>query len=172
MAWVLRCIVGEDQIAAFCLCMAGKACLHERGVAGFAIARVEVPESPAASCGVLGGVLDHKLNIRGGAWDKGLRLTEDLVVLLRWDVAIVQSGNDGAVREREFPFPVGVDRYIVAQDGTDAVEVAFFMGRGNPPPVAVPLGDFGHERRGDLRIRMAWGRDDEDHKAVDCCGRH
>ena len=30
----------------------------------------------------------------------------------------MQSSNDCAVRERKPPFPVGVDCYIVAQDGT------------------------------------------------------
>jgi hypothetical protein len=66
----------------------------------------------------------------------------------------MQSGNDCAVRERKLSFPVGLDRYIVAQDGTQTVEVACFMGRGNPLPVAVPVGNFGDEGGG-LAIRVS-----------------
>ena len=57
----------------------------------------------------------------------------------------MQSSNDRAVRERKLPIPVGLDRYTVAQDGTYTVEVACFMGRGDPSPVAVPVRDFGNE---------------------------
>ena len=61
----------------------------------------------------------------------------------------MQSSNDCAVRERKLPFAIGFDRYIVAQDGTYTVEVACFMGRGDPLPVAVSVRDFGNEGRAD-----------------------
>jgi hypothetical protein len=38
-----------------------------------------------------------------------------------------ESGNDRAVRERGHPFSVGLDRYIVAQNGTQIVAVTFFV---------------------------------------------
>jgi hypothetical protein len=65
--------------------------------------------------------------------------------------------------------PVGVDRYIVAQDRTKAVEVACFMGRGNPLPVAVPMRDFGNEDRGGFSICVSWCRGKEGDKAGYCC---
>jgi hypothetical protein len=67
----------------------------------------------------------------------------------------MQSSNDCAVRERELPFAIGFDRHVVSQDGTQTVEVACFMGRGNPLPVAVPVRDFGNEDRGGFRIRVS-----------------
>jgi hypothetical protein len=47
-----------------------------------------------------------------------LSLAKNFVVFLRWDVTVMQSGNDRAIRVRELPFPEGIERYIVAQDGT------------------------------------------------------
>jgi hypothetical protein len=40
-------------------------------------------------------------------------------------------------RERELPFAIGFDPHVVSQDRTQTIEVPCFMGRGNPPPVAV-----------------------------------
>ena len=54
----------------------------------------------------------------GAPGTKDWALAKDLVVLLRRDVTVMPGGNDGAIRERKFPFTIGVDRYIVAQDGT------------------------------------------------------
>ena len=68
----------------------------------------------AARLGVLFRVLDHKLNVRGGAGNERLGAAKNLVVFLRWDVTVVQSGNDCAVREGELSLAVGSDRYIVA----------------------------------------------------------
>src|ERR1700722_10459754 len=81
----------------------------------------------------------------------------------------MQSSNDCAYRERKLPIPVGLDCYIVAQDGADTVEVACFMGRGDPSPVAVPVRDFGHEGRGRFPTRVAWYRSNEGDKAAHCC---
>ena len=91
--------------------MAGEAAIHECRVGGFAVC--EVTEPPAACRGVLFRILDHKLNVRGDAGNERLGSAKDLVVFLRWDVTVVQSGNDCAVREWELPLAVGFDRYIV-----------------------------------------------------------
>src|ERR1700749_3881725 len=77
----------------------------------------------------------------------------------------MQSSNDGAVRERKLPIPVGLDGYIVAQDGTDTVEVACLMSRGDPSPVTVPVRDFRHEGRGGFPPRGSWCRSNEGDKA-------
>jgi hypothetical protein len=103
--------MGEDKIASFGLIVAGEAGIHQRLVARFAV--FEVSERPAARLGVLFRVLDHKLNVRGGAGNERLGSAKDLVVFLRWDVTVVQSGNDCAVREGELSLAVGFDRYIV-----------------------------------------------------------
>src|ERR1700683_5690822 len=42
------------------------------------------------------------------------------------------------------------------------------MGRGDPPPVAIPMRDFGDEGGG-LHIRSAVVRSDEDDEAGHCC---
>src|ERR1700733_6188786 len=42
------------------------------------------------------------------------------------------------------------------------------MGRGDPPPVAVPLRNFGNEWGG-FPIRASWCRGNESHKAGHCC---
>ena len=46
------------------------------------------------------------------------------------------------------PSRAGLDRYVVAQDGAQIVEVAFFVGDGDQPPVAVSGGNFDSEDRG------------------------
>src|SRR5262252_970927 len=38
------------------------------------------------------------------------------------------------------PFTTGLDRHIVAQDGADVVQLAFFAGHGDQLPVAVSGG--------------------------------
>src|SRR5271156_6111711 len=81
----------------------------------------------------------------------------------------MQCSKDRAVRERKLPIPVGLDRYIVAQDGADTVEVACFMGRGDPSPVAVPVRDFGNEGGGGFPTRVSWCRGNEDDQAGHCC---
>jgi hypothetical protein len=75
--------------------------------------------------------------------------TKDLVVFIGRNVTIVQGGNDCAVRERGLSFAVSFDRDFVAQNGSKTVKVAFFMGHGDQPPVAVSGGNFGYvDRRG------------------------
>ena len=83
------------------------------------------------------------------------------VVLVRRDVTVMQSGNDCAIRERELPFAIGFDRDVVSQDGTQTVEVACFMRRGNPLPVAVSVRNFGNEVCGGFPIRASWCRGNE-----------
>ncbi len=46
------------------------------------------------------------------------------------------------------PFPVGLDRYVIAQNGPQIVEAAFFVGHGDQPPVAVSGGNFDAKDRG------------------------
>src|ERR1700689_198553 len=79
----------------------------------------------------------------------------------------MHSCNHRAVGERKLSLPVGLDRYIVAQDGTYTVEAACFMGRGDPSPVAVPVRDFGNEGRAPTRV--SWCRSNEGDKAGRCC---
>ena len=55
---------------------------------------------------------------------------------------IVPSGKGG------FPSRLGLNRFIVAQNGANIVEAALFVGYGDQPPVAVPRGDFFYEDRG------------------------
>ena len=99
------------------------------GIAGCHLCRVdrlsiyEEPEPPAARRGVLFRVFDHKLNVRERPRNKRLGLTEDFVVFSGWDVLVVQSGNDGAVRKWERPRPIGLDRYI-AQNRAYAVKTS------------------------------------------------
>jgi len=129
----------EDEVASLGLIVAGEAGFHGRRGGGLAV--YEESESPAARRGVLRGVFDHKLNVRGGARDERLGLAKDLVVFRRWDVTVVQSGNDRSVREWKRPLAVGLDRHIVAQNGTNTVQVACFVGAVDPPPVPISRGD-------------------------------
>ena len=74
------CVPGEDKVASFGLIVAGKAGTHKRLVARFAV--FEVSEPPTARHGVLFRVLDHKLNVRGGAGNERLGAAKDLVVFV------------------------------------------------------------------------------------------
>src|SRR5262249_21579611 len=62
--------------------------------------------------------LDHKLNVRWVPRDERLRPAKYLVVFLRREVAPVQRGNTCAVRKRKLAFAVGLERYVVAQNGS------------------------------------------------------
>src|SRR6266852_488935 len=134
----LRCVTGEDKVTSFGLIVTREASFHQSLVARFAV--FEVSEPPASRRGVLCGVLDHKLNVRGRAGNERLRSAKDFVVFLRWDVTVVQSRNDCTVRERNLALAIGLNRYIVAQNGSKTVEVAFFVGHGDQLPVAVSGG--------------------------------
>ena len=134
--------MGEDKVATFDGNVAGKTVLHCH-VVGLAV--VKLREPPAAGRGVPFGVLEHKLNIRRGPGHERLGTTKGFVVFLRRDVTPRKSGDDRAVREREFSVPIGLDRYVVAQNGPQIVEVALFVGHGDQPPVAVSWGDFAPE---------------------------
>src|SRR5438270_2993742 len=74
-------VVSEDKVRRFALFVAWEAATHKCRVARFAICS-EVTEPPATGRGVLGGVLDHKLNVRGGAGDERLSLSKGFIVLL------------------------------------------------------------------------------------------
>jgi len=77
-------------------------------------------------------------------------LAKDFIVFVRGDVTVMQSGKDRAIGVWKLPIAIGFDGDIVAQDGSQAVEVASFMGRGNPAPVAVSVRNFGEEGRGGI----------------------
>src|SRR5579862_4112091 len=122
-----RRVPSEDKIAVPDFIVAGEAAFHRRRISRFAV--YEGRKSPAARRSVLRGVLHHKLNVGSGTRDEGLSLPEDLVVLLRRDVTIVQGGHNCAVREGKLPLTVGLDRNIVAQNGANTIEVAFLVSR-------------------------------------------
>src|SRR5258708_7955068 len=62
-------------------------------------------------------------------------------------------GNDVAIK---LPFPGGLDRYVVAQNGAQIVEVAFFVGHGDQPPLAISGGGFHSGDRSGLSV--GWSR--------------
>src|SRR5579862_3300931 len=128
-------VMGEYEVGRRGLVVTGETGFHGRRGGGFAI--YEGSESPSASRGVLRGVLDHELNVRGGTCDERLGLAKDFVVFLRRDVAVVQSRDDCAFGEWKLSFAVGFDRHIVTQNGSNAVEVALLVGDGDQLPVAV-----------------------------------
>src|ERR1700677_1737075 len=81
----------------------------------------------------------------------------------------MQSSNDRAVRERKLLIPVGLDRYIVAQEGTYTVEAACFMGRGDQSPVAVTVRDLGNEGRGGILMCLSGRVDNVGESASQRC---
>src|SRR4051794_36136651 len=99
-------------------------------------------ELPATCRSVIFRILDHKLNVRGGAGNERLRSAKNLVVFLGRGVTVVQSGDDCAVRERKVTLAVCFDREIVTQNGCKTIEVAFFMSNRDELPVAVPKGNL------------------------------
>src|SRR5580693_2076891 len=150
---VLRCVTGEDKVASFDRLVAGEAGLEQRLVRGFAVSKL--CETPAARRGVFSRVLHHELNVGGGPCHERLGTAKDFVVFLRRNVTPGQPGDDRAVRKRQLPFPVGLDRQIIAEKGSKIVEVAFFVGHGNQLPVAVSGGNFDSEDRGGFFISVS-----------------
>jgi hypothetical protein len=72
--------------------------------AGFPL---EMTESPAARRRVFCRILNHELNVGGSAGNEKLRFAEDLVVLIRWDVLVMQGGDDCAIWEGVLSFLSG-----------------------------------------------------------------
>src|ERR1700733_5719043 len=84
------------------------------------------------------------------------------------DVLVMQSSKDRAVRKRKLALAEGLVCYIVAQESTETVELAGFVGRGGPPPVPVPLRNFGNVRSR-CPIRVSCCRSNEGDKAGHGC---
>src|SRR5579862_103872 len=164
---VSTCVMGKYEIARFGFLMARETRLHECLVAGCTVG-VEVTEPPTTRAGVFCRVLDHELNVRLGPWYERLFAAEDFVVLLRWQMTVVQSGNDRAVGERKLRFAICVDCCIVTQHGGKTVEVSFLMGHRDELPVAIPSGNFGNVDRGNLSFGVSDSRCEEG----DCTCQH
>src|ERR1700722_9786037 len=162
----LRCVTSKDKICCGGFLMTGEAGFHESGGGGFAV--LKMPEAPAAGCGVLYRILHHELNVGGSSRDERLGLPKDLVVLVRRNVMVVQCGEHGAVREGKRACPVRFDRHIVSQQRAQAIEIAGFMGRGDPAPVAVSAGHFGDKGRSGS-VGMSGCRGDEGGKGAQSC---
>jgi hypothetical protein len=123
-----------DKVASFDKLMAGKAGSMHRLVGRFAV--FELSEPPAACRGVFSRVLHRQLKIDGSAGNEGLSLTKDFVVFLRRNVTPGEPRNDCAIGVRQLSFPVGLDRYIVAENDAKVVVVTCLVGHGDHPPVA------------------------------------
>src|SRR5713101_8657736 len=163
----LKCITGEDKVARS-FRVTGEAGFHQTVVAKRAVF-VEVTEAPAARRGVLLGVLDHKLNVRGRPGNERLGAAKDAVVFLRRRVTKVQRGNDCTVRERKLSLPVSLDCRIVTYNGTETVEASFFVGHGDHCPVAISGGHFSNEHRSGFTIGTPGWRCDEADNACRGC---
>ena len=110
----------EDKVASFDDRVAGKAGVVHRLVGGFAV--VKLSEPPAAGRGVFSRVLDHELNpVLGRPGHERLGMAKGFAALLQRVVTPGEPGNDCAIRERKLPFPGGLDRYVVAQNGPQIV---------------------------------------------------
>src|SRR5580700_4129472 len=107
------CVAGEYKVAGFDRVVAREAGFERCSRVRFAV--FELSKPPTTRRGVFSGVLDHKLNVRGGPGHERLGASKDFVVFLRRNVTPCQPGNDGAVRERQLPLAVCLDRYIVAE---------------------------------------------------------
>src|SRR5688500_10933574 len=110
---------------------------------------VKLRVTPAVCCRVLLRVFDHELQVPGRSltWNERLSTAKGFIVLLRRDVPPGYSADDGAFREGKFPFAIGRDCYVVVENGTAVVEVTFFVGHRDQPPVAVSLGNLSDEYR-------------------------
>ena len=84
-----------------------------------------------------------------------METAKGFAAFLQRNVTPGEPGNDRAARERKLTFPEGLDRCVVAQNGAQIVEVAFFVGHGDQAPVAVSGGDFDSEDRGGLSIGLS-----------------
>src|SRR5262245_61921335 len=104
--------------------MAGIALLEIRLWSRFAVF-IKLSVAPAASGRVLLRILHHELQIprRSFAGHERLFAAKDLVVFLRRHVTPGDSRDDRAVRERLLPFPISIDREIVAENRADIVEI-------------------------------------------------
>src|SRR5258706_1673975 len=167
--------MGEDEVASFDSRVAGIAGFELRLVGGFAVVELSVP--PAAGRCVFLRVLDHKLYpVLWGAGHVGLgmattgriQLAKDFVVFLGRVETPGYSGNDCALWKRKLSFAIGFDPCIIAQNGADIVEAAFFARHGDQSPVPVSRGNRGYEDRGSLSIDAyvcrSHGRDNADHR--------
>jgi len=71
-----------------------------------------------------------------------LETAKGFAAFRQWVVAPGEPGDDRAVGVWKRRFPSGLDRDVVAENGADIVETAFFVGHGNQSPVTVFGRDF------------------------------
>ena len=82
-------------------------------------------------------------------------MAEGFAAFFQRVVAPGEPGDDGAVRVREHPFAQGLDCDVVAQNGAQVVELAFFMGDRDQPPVAISGRFLDSEDRRGLSTRLS-----------------
>src|SRR5262249_7471744 len=105
-----------------------------------------------------------ELDVRRRSGDERLRAAKRLVVFLRRCVAPRDPRNDGAVRKWKRSGAIRLDRDVVPKDGAQVVEIAFFVGDGDQPPVTVPGRNLRDENRCTLSLGMSrHGCDGGDH---------
>jgi len=108
--------MSKDKVLSFSRLVAGKAGFYHRLPDRFTV--VELSKPPASRRGIFFCVLDHKLNpVLGWAGHKRLLSAKGLVVFLRRVIAPGEPGDDCSVWERNLPFSIGLDRYVVTQNG-------------------------------------------------------
>jgi len=116
---------------------------------------VEVRVSPAGGRGVLDGIFNHELDVRGCSGNERLRIAKDFVIFGGRGVFVMQGGDNGAVGIRELAVAEGLERHIIRQNGADAVEVAFFVGYGDELPVSISGRNFDSVNWGSLAAALS-----------------
>src|SRR5271169_13642 len=176
-----RRVASENVVAILARLVAGEALCVQGLIAGVAVRKVG--ESPAAGGDVLFRVLDHELNVHGGAGKGRLEAEagkpggQGLVVKVRRFFIPMQRGNYCAIRERQSPIAEGLDRKIVAQFGAQLLELASRTGQllarqsldRDQAPVTIPVGDFNSIDRRGVSIGLSGCGPYEGGDTGDCC---
>src|SRR6185437_3793253 len=108
----------------------GEACSVLRLVDRLAVD--EPAKAPAAGRGVFVRILDHDLNRRGGAGDKGAVNTGHRHMLPG------QLSQDRSIREWRYPLSIGLQGDVVAKHAPEFIEPGFMRHRDHLP-VSVPF---------------------------------
>src|SRR5687768_4318689 len=163
-------VTREDEVPLFDVLVTGMALFHICFWTRFTFL-IKLCVTPAAGCRVLLRVLDHELQVPGRsfAWNKRLLTPKRFIVLLRRDVFPSYSAYDRAFREGKFALAIGFDCHIVSQNGADVVQVTFFVGHRDKPPVAITFGNLGYEDGGGFVRGVSRCARGKGYKAGQCC---
>ena len=155
---LLRCVTSEDKVAILGGTAAREAGFELRLVCRFAISsKSEGTPEPAVAVNRFESLSVRTAGTPLGAGPATKDWARPKTLLFSSDATSFQAMRAMTVPSRNgsFVFAIRLDRYVVAEDGSNVIEAAFFVSHGDQSPVAVPgKGLYPEDGGGALHLRV------------------